>query len=749
VLTATIAFSFGCAVALGPALGPLGDAASNTEEPLFLNPLNERTLMFDRFGGLMTALYAEENRAPVPLERIAATVTDAIIAVEDENFYQHDGVNLRATIRALFENVSAGGIEQGGSTITQQVVKNSILTNERSLERKTREAVLALRLEELLTKDQILERYLNTAYFGSGAYGVQAAAETYWGVNVEQLDWSQGAMLAALIRNPNGYNPITNPELAGERRDLALDRIVEVGNLTEAEATPHRVQPLPTTILRTTPPPNTYFIEQVKLEVLRDPRFGIGMTPEERYEAVFYGGLRIHTTFDNGMQVAAEAARDEVLPGDVPGEFPFLGRVRLPDGSQATRDLIGSSVVVTLENATGAVRTHVGGPGFDGYEFDIATAPEGRQAGSSFKPFVLAAAFEAGLVPNDSINGRGTCRFNNPGGAPDPYEVENFGGSGGGGGTLASQTRASSNCAYVRLGQVVGLDNVVELAERLHITTPLDPANMSMPLGAPEMVPMEMAAAYAAFANDGIYNAPFFVERVDDAAGNVLYQHAPAGERAVTTQTARMMTDVLVSNVQSGTGTRAAVEGQEAGGKTGTAQNSADAWFVGFTPQFSTAVWMGGIRDPNDPVFVPGQAAMIDVGGITPTGGSYPARIWGGYMNAVLAGAEPAMFPDPGPTRSGRSLTLPRGVEIGGGGSDSSSSSGSGRRPSSSSPRRPSGGSGRSPAPSPPATAGPGNRPPAPSPPATSPPATSPPATSPPATSPPAPPPPTTSPGDD
>ncbi|MBA2496992.1 MAG: transglycosylase domain-containing protein, partial [Acidimicrobiia bacterium] len=664
VLTATIAFSFGCAVALGPVLAPLGDAASSTEEALFLNPLNERSLMFDRFGGLMTAFYAEENRAPVPLEQIPETVTDAIIAVEDENFYQHDGVNLRATIRALFENVSAGGIEQGGSTITQQVVKNSILTNERSLERKTREAVLALRLEELLTKDQILERYLNTAYFGSGAYGVQAAAETYWGVNVEQLDWSQGAMLAALIRNPNGYNPITDAELAGERRDLALDRVVEVGHLTEAEAAPHRVQPLPTAILRTTPPPNTYFIEQVKLRLLRDPRFGIGMTPEERYEAVFYGGLRIYTTFDHGMQVAAEVARDQVLPGDVAGEFPFLGRVRLPDGAQDTRDLIGSSVVVTLDNATGAVRTHVGGPGFDSYEFDIATAPEGRQAGSAFKPFVLAAAFEAGLVPDDSISGRGICRFNNPGGVPDPYEVENFDGRGGGSGTLASQTRVSSNCAYVRLGQVVGLDNVVELAERLHITTPLEAANMSMPLGAPEMVPMEMVAAYAALANDGIYNAPYYIERVDDAAGNVLYQHTPAGERAVTTQTARMMTEVLVSNVQSGTGTRAQVEGQQAGGKTGTAQNSADAWFVGFTPQFSTAVWMGGVRDPNDPAFVPGQAAMIDVGGITPTGGSYPARIWGGYMNAVLAGAEPAVFPEPGPTRAGRSLTPPRGVEV-------------------------------------------------------------------------------------
>ena len=192
--------------------------ASRSREPLFLSPLDQRSIVIDRNGGVLATLYGEQNRAPVPLAEIPEHVRDAIIVVEDEDFYSHEGVNLRATVRALFENVSSGGIEQGGSTITMQVVKNSVLTNERTLERKTREAILALRLEEELTKDQILERYLNTAYFGNGAYGVQAAAETYWGVNVGDLDWGQAALLAALIRNPNGYNPLRFPEQAAERR---------------------------------------------------------------------------------------------------------------------------------------------------------------------------------------------------------------------------------------------------------------------------------------------------------------------------------------------------------------------------------------------------------------------------------------------------------------------------------------------------------------------------------------------------
>ena len=638
-LVATACFVAGGAVALTPAVTSIVGAGRSVEEELFLSPLEERSIVLDRNGGTIATLYGEQNRAPVPLADIPQHVRDAIIVVEDENFYSHDGVNLRATIRALFENVSSGAIEQGGSTITMQLVKNSVLSNEQTLERKTREAILAMRLEEEFTKDQILERYLNTVYFGNGAYGVQAAAETYWGVGVGQLDWAQAALLAAIIRNPSGYNPIRFPEQAAERRQLALDRLVETGHLTDDEAAMYAFSPIPSQVLRVTPPPDDYFVEQVKQLLLDDPRFGIGDTPEERYNSVFSGGLRITTTFDPGMQQAALLARDDVLPGDLPGQFMFRY-----DG----QDVQGSAALVTTEVATGAVRALVGGPGFDDYRFNIATQSE-RQAGSSFKVFVLAAALESGLVPNDSVSGNAPCRIPNPGGEPDPYIASNYGESRGGSGNITAQTSRSSNCAFVRLGQIVGTQRVIDVARRMGITTPLESVP-SLPLGFAGVRPVEMAAAYASLANDGVYNAPYYIETIADAAGNVLYAHQPDSRRAVSRQTARLATQVLEANVRSGTGTRARNTFQPSAGKTGTAQRSVDVWFVGFTPQYATAVWMGATSE---------EIPMRVGSDSTPTGGEWPARIWGQYMNTILQGSARVEFLEPGATRGGRTLTLP------------------------------------------------------------------------------------------
>ena len=397
----TAGFLVAGVVAMTPAVSEVTSAGTSVEEPLFLSPLDQRSEIYDHNGSLLATLYGEQNREPVALEDIPQLVRDAIIVVEDEDFYSHQGVNLRSTVRALFENVSSGAIAQGGSTITMQVVKNAILGTQQTLDRKTREAILALRLEEQFTKDQILERYLNTAYFGNGAYGVQAAAETYWGVGVGELDWSQAALLAALIRNPNGYNPIRFPDIAAERRALALSRLVDSGHLTREEAAQFAFAPLPTQVIRVTPPPDDYFVEEVKQLLLDDPRFGLGETPEERYQAVFSGGLRIHTTFDPIMQQAALTARADILPGDDPGQFSW---------SYDGEDVLGTAVVVTTEVQTGAVRALVGGPGFDNYRYNIATQGY-RQAGSSFKTFVLAAALESGIVPDDSISGSAPCRI--------------------------------------------------------------------------------------------------------------------------------------------------------------------------------------------------------------------------------------------------------------------------------------------------------------------------------------------------
>jgi penicillin-binding protein 1A len=647
-LLATAVFVAAGAVALTPAVESFAQGGTSVEEELFLSPLDQRSAVYDRNGGLIATLYGELNRAPVALSAIPQHVRDAVIVVEDEEFYSHDGVNLRATVRALFENVASGGIEQGGSTITMQVVKNSILTSEQTLERKTREAILARRLEEVFTKDQILERYLNTAYFGNGAYGVQAAAETYWGIDVGQLDWAQAALLAALIRNPSGYNPIRFPERAAQRRQLVLDRLVETGHLTEDQAALMTFAPLPTQVQRTTPPPDDYFVEQVKQLLLDDPRFNIGDTAEERYNAVFSGGLRITTTFDPFMQQAALQARDDVLPGDAPGEFTFNCPSRSGGVCEAGQPVQGTAVVVTTDVASGAVRAMVGGPGFDDYRFNIATQSE-RQAGSSFKTFVLAAALESGIVPDDTVSGNAPCRIPNPGGTPDPYIASNYGESRGGGGNITSQTSRSSNCAFVRLGQIVGNQRVIEVARRMGITTPLEPVP-SLPLGFAGVRPIEMAAAYAALGNDGIYNAPYYIESITDADGVVLYQHTPDSRRAVSRQTARLATEVLETNVRSGTGTRARNNFQPAAGKTGTAQQARDVWFVGYTPQYATAVWIGATSN-EIPLRIGSDGS--------PTGGEWSARIWGQYMNAILDGSARAEFLDPLETRRGHALRMP------------------------------------------------------------------------------------------
>ncbi len=627
--------------ALTPALGDLDEAADVEFGDINLDPLPERSLMYDRNGGLMAALRAEQNRSPVKLADVPPHVVDAILAVEDWDFHVHGGVDLRSTMRALFENVETGGIDQGGSTITMQVVKLSLLSQERTLERKVREAVLAVRLEDQLSKEEILERYLNMVYFGNGAYGVQAAAETYFQTSVQNLTVGQAALLAGIIRDPIDYEPFAHPEVAQERRRIALQRMVSVDLITQPEADQFNVEPLPVAPPQPLVPEKLdYFAEDAKLQLLRDPRFGIGDTPSERYNSVFYGGLRIHTTYDPGLQQAALAARANVLPGNDPNIFTWRY-----NGA----DHQGTAVIVSVEPQTGAIRTLVGGPGWDRSTYNIATNPQVRRDnGSSFKIFVLVAALENGLVANDTISGSSPCTFHNPGGAPDPYRLVNFEGGGGGSGSITSQTLRSSNCAYVRLGQVVGIPKVVEQANRMGVSVEL-PAVPSLPLGVGGVPPIEMAGAMASIANDGIYNEPYYIDRIEDREGNVIYQHEPTGVRVMSQQTSRATIDILEKNVSvPGTGRRARVPNQPAAGKTGTAHDYGNAWFVGATPQLATAVWVGSIGNVIPLRNVPGAGSV--------TGGEFPAQIWGEYMTAALQGVPEAAWAEPESTRRGRSL---------------------------------------------------------------------------------------------
>jgi penicillin-binding protein 1A len=584
---------------------------------LALGELPERSLVYAADGSLLSVLHSEENRAPVALEEVPQTVVDAVLAVEDARFWDHDGVDARSAARALFENVDAGSVEQGGSTITQQLVKNALLTPDRSVRRKVREAVLARRLEQQLSKREILERYLNTVYFGNGAYGVQAAAETYFGVGVADLGPAQAALLAGVIRNPVNDDPVRFPARARLRRDMALDRMVEVGDLASPEAVRLKTEPVPTSVRRPLPGPDHYFVERVKQQLLDDRR--LGETAQERYNAVFNGGLRVHTTLDPRLQRSAQTRVSETLP-DTEGRF--------------------TAALVSVEPATGAVRALVGGPGFDRFKYDIATQGTGRQPGSSFKPFVLVAALEAGIGPKSTIDGRSPCTIPMPAGQ-EPWKPENYEGSGGGVMSVADATVRSLNCAYARLGLAVGLDKVADAARRLGITTPLDTVP-AMSLGAEEVRPLDMASAYATLANDGVRMAPYFVERVEDRKGRVLFTGRGEGERAVSEQVARIANDVLQGVVQRGTGTRARLSGRQVAGKTGTSQEWQNAWFVGYTPQLSTAVWMGS---PD------GNVSMRNVGGVRVAGGTYPARIWQAFMSDALAGTDPAAFVAPDPAR--------------------------------------------------------------------------------------------------
>lgn len=648
-------------LAVGPQLTRLSSAANGEASDVELRDLSLRSYVYASDGTLIATLREEENRAPVPLADLPAHVVDAVLAVEDANFWEHKGVNVRATVRALLSNVESGQTRQGGSTITQQLIKQSVLSSEQTFDRKTREVFLAVRLEEQMSKEEILERYLNTIYFGNHSYGIQAAAETYFGVSASELDIGQAALLAGIIRDPIDYNPFRKPDVAAERRRIALSRMVAEGRISPDEATWFNAAPLPSEPFQYTPPPDDYFVEEVKQALLADPR--LGETASERFDAVFRGGLHIETTLDPRAQQLSEDARDETL-----ARFSLEGQPALfvagshTVGPLAGQEAIGTVASASVEPGTGAVRALIGGPGFgDDYKFNLATQGY-RQPGSAFKTFVLLELLEQGYAPQDTISGAGPCRFKIPG-VEELYEVVNFENSRGSTGSITAMTTSSSNCGYVRLGQIAGIDQVTELAGEMGVRTrnasneivDLDPSFFSTPLGTQEVTPLAMAAAYAAIANDGYHHPPYFVERVLDRNGQVLIQHREQGRRVVSVETAQIAADILKANVLSGTGTAARVSGHDIGGKTGTAQDFSNAWFAGFSRQLSTAVWMGAIE---------GNVPMRNVGGRRVTGGSYPAQIFGRLYAPFLADMEPDPFAAAPSRRGMGALRLDREIDL-------------------------------------------------------------------------------------
>jgi penicillin-binding protein 1A len=592
-----------------------------------LSPLAQRSVVLAADGSPIATLYRDENRKAVALRDLPDVVKRTVLAVEDAQFYEHGGVNLRSVGRALVSNVKAGDIEQGGSTITQQLVKNALVGTKRDLDRKLREAVLASRLEKQLTKDEILERYLNTVYLGNGAYGVEAASELYFGIPANELDLPRASIIAGLIRNPVGYDPFTKPDALRVRLGQVVQRLRASRAVSAEEARAIEEQPLPTQPAIVPPKPDDYFVDHVIQLLLEEP--ALGKDRAERYGALFRGGLTIKTTLDMKAQFAARAAITKNLP-DTNGRF--------------------TSAVVSVEPGTGAVRALVGGAGFEQSKFNIVTDGIGRPVGSSFKPFVLAAALEQGISPKSTIAGAGPCTIPNPGGTPDPYKGENFEGERGGTENLYDATRHSLNCAFLRLGKIVGVDKVAEMATRLGVTTPIHPV-LTTPIGVSEIRPLDMAAAYATLAAGGVRRDPYFVSEVRSSDGDVLLSHADEPKAVLKPEIAATVTDILRGVVDSGTGTAAKLPDRPVAGKTGTTDNFGDAWFVGYTPQLSTAVWMGSPID---------RTPMRGIGGVARVaGGTFPARIWGAYMRVVTAGMPVQGFPAPPPAGKGTYLRAP------------------------------------------------------------------------------------------
>ncbi len=571
-----------------------------------------QSFVYDDAGNRLAVL-RKEFRERVDLEQVPDVIEEAVVAAEDQRFWHHTGVDARAIARAGLRNVAEGETEEGGSTITQQLVKNLYMPDApRTFETKFHEALLARDLERKLTKEQILADYLNTVYFGNGAYGIQAAAFTYFRKDVSEVTLPEAALLAGLIRSPATLTPTSAPDAARERRDRVLERMHEEGfldaeGLEEALAVDTDVQPRPASPATAEP----HWVDFVVRTLLGTE--GLGTDQTERAEMIYGGGLRIHTTLDPETQAQAQAAVERFFPD--PDDDPGV--------ALAVVDPENGRILATARN-----RPH------DVLQFDLATQAQ-RQPGSTFKTFTLVSALADGWRPDSRISGN-QATFVLPDGTRWP--VRNYSGVSYGTIDLAEATRASVNAAYARLVLEVGVSKTIAAARAMGIESPIN-TDPPITLGGLERccTPLEMAAAYATLANMGMRVPASPIDRVEDAEGNVVWRPNRVPRRALDPGIAWVTTQLLRNVVEDGTGVHAQIGGGwEVAGKTGTVQDYTDAWFVGYTPTLAASVWIGWPQ---------GRVELRNIGGErVVTGGSWPARIWREFMAAALADQRPTGF---------------------------------------------------------------------------------------------------------
>ena len=548
--------------------------------------------IYDIHGNEIANIHAAENRRPIGINEIPKNLQNAFIAVEDNRFYDHIGIDPRGIVRAIWANIRGRTVTEGGSTITQQLAKNAYLTQDRTLKRKVQEVFLALQLERQYTKQEILELYMNQIYFGQGAYGVQAAARTYFGKDAKDLTLNECAMLAGIPKSPNYYSPVNNMDAATERKAVVLDQMVKYGYISDSEAAAAKKEPLH--IAKNTNDGGksaSYFVDYVLQQLA------------EKYgdDAIYKDGLKIYTTIDMDMQAAAETAMK-----NLPTYFTDVNGIVQPQGA-----------LVAIDPHTGYIKAMVGGRGTD--QFNRATQAV-RQPGSAFKPFVFAAALENKYTPESIIEDKPL--------KVGSWEPQNYSRNFSGKVRLRDVVRWSLNVPTVRIAQDIGIDKAIFYAQEMGISTfVLDGAtndrNLATALGGMTrgVTPLELTSAYGTFANRGIHVKPVAILRVVSRTGKVLEEAERKEKSVMSADNAAALTAMLEDVIRRGTGTRANI-GRPAAGKTGTTSDYHDAWFVGYTPDLVTGVWIG-----ND--------SVSDLHGMS--GGMTPAVIWQAFMQKALA----------------------------------------------------------------------------------------------------------------
>jgi penicillin-binding protein 1A len=589
IVALLLAMIAGLAVAAGAIYAVSRDLPSL--DSLARNKLAVNSTIYDRTGKVLLAeLHGGENRVIVPSAKIPDVMKQATVAVEDERFYEHHGVDYQGVVRAMVLNLQAGTVVQGGSTITEQYIKNAYIGDERTYQRKLREAVLAWQLEDKWSKDRILTAYLNTVYYGAGAYGVEAAARTYFHKHASHLNLKEAALLASLPKSPTSYSPTTDAKMAKQQRDKVLQLMADQGYITQERADKQMASKLHVYQR----PPNynkslaDYFVDYVTKVLVK--RFGAAK--------VFDGGLKVTTSIDVKWQ---QEAIDIIKSTTAPLDFGFKP----------------SAALVAIDPANGYIRTMVGGLDYKKQKFNLASQAK-RQPGSSMKPFVLATAVNQGMDPDTTYYNSKSPIIIPMGAYAAPWVVNGDGP--GGPESVAAATTISDNVVFAQLSVDVGPDNTVKTAHAMGITSPLD-AVPSITLGTSGVSPLEMADAYATFAANGIHHKPQAVVKVE-RRGKTIWEPTTKGKRAIPPGVASVVTQCLERVASAGTGSATgSYFPYPRAGKTGTTEDGADLWYAGYTPQLAAAVWMGDMTKRSAmPVY----------------GGDYPAPMWAKFFAAAL-----------------------------------------------------------------------------------------------------------------